>query len=235
LTTHQSLTKYAKKTDLPDMDEYVRKDDIVIPSIEGLATQDWVREQNYLTTHQSLTKYAKKTDIPILDDYATQEWVLAQGFLTEGLDLADYPKKSELNSTLSGYVKRSELNSYAKKSSVYDKTTVDSIFLAKDDAEDTYLRKDDATSTYMRRDIVYRDFLQVEDYRGLKDATVISDTYKNNTLEEFVSTINDTGVRNGFYIVEGEDIVIVKDNSIVSMFHDGVPQSVIEWKEEFED
>ena len=232
LTQHQSLSKYAKKTDIPDTSDFIKKNEI--PSVDGLASKDWVREQGYLTQHQSLSKYAKKTDLPVLDDYATQEWVLSQGFLTEGIDLGGYVKKSDLNGTLSGYVKKSELSGYVKKGSVYDKDTIDSTFLTQEDAKNVYLRKDDAAETYMKRSVVYRDFLQIEDYRGLKDASVISDTYKDKTFDEFVSVINDTGVRNGFYIVENQNVIVVKDNSIISMFHDGVPESILKWKEEFD-
>ena len=36
---------------------------IEIPSVDGLASEEWVKEQGYLTEHQDLTDYAKKSDI----------------------------------------------------------------------------------------------------------------------------------------------------------------------------
>ena len=48
LTTHQDLTPYAKKTDIPSLEEY--------------ATEEWVNNKNYLTSHQSLEDYYTKTE-----------------------------------------------------------------------------------------------------------------------------------------------------------------------------
>ena len=43
---------------------------------------------------------------------------------------------------------------------------------------------------------------------------------------------NVNGLINGFYIVNHDDIVVVKDHSVVNLFQDGTPHAVIEWKEE---
>ena len=85
LTTHQSLTDYAKKTDLstkadkehthllkditdyvaPNLSIYAKKTDI--PSLEGYATEQWVTNKGYLTTHQSLADYAKKSELKTIN------------------------------------------------------------------------------------------------------------------------------------------------------------------------
>ena len=85
LTTHQSLTDYAKKTDLstkadkehthllkditdyvaPNLSIYAKKTDI--PSLEGYATEQWVNSKGYLTSHQSLTDYAKKAELKTIN------------------------------------------------------------------------------------------------------------------------------------------------------------------------
>ena len=113
LTSHQSLAKYAKKTDLPDMSEYIRRDEIDMELSDELATQSWVKNQGYLTEHQSLAKYAKKSeipdtskfitledlDIPSTDGLASKEWVKDQGYLTEHQSLAKYAKKTDIPDT----------------------------------------------------------------------------------------------------------------------------------------
>ena len=43
-----------------DLSEYAKKSEI--PSLEGLATETWVEEQNYLTEHQSLANYYTKEE-----------------------------------------------------------------------------------------------------------------------------------------------------------------------------
>ena len=85
LTTHQSLTDYAKKIDLstkadkehthllkditdyvaPNLSIYAKKTDI--PSLEGYATEQWVTNKGYLTSHQSLTDYAKKAELKTIN------------------------------------------------------------------------------------------------------------------------------------------------------------------------
>ena len=85
LTTHQSLEDYAKKTDLstkadkehthllkditdyvaPNLSIYAKKTDI--PSLEGYATEQWVKNKGYLTSHQDLTDYAKKAELKTIN------------------------------------------------------------------------------------------------------------------------------------------------------------------------
>ena len=96
LTEHQSLSDYAKKTDIPSLEDYATKllvsgytydkatidekvdakaDKSDIPNLNGYATEQWVEEKNYLTQHQSLDGYVKKTDLPSLNGYATEQFV----------------------------------------------------------------------------------------------------------------------------------------------------------------
>ena len=224
LTSHQSLTGYAKKSDLPDVSKFITEDDI--PSVDGLATKDWVEGKGYLTSHQSLAGYAKKSDLPDLTPYVTEQWIQEQGFITEIEDLDKYAKKTDL----SGFLTSSDLTPYAKKNSVYDKNYIDNYILSKSDAQLIYPTKSDADNKYLSKTDARKEYLKIEDYVGIKDATVINKEYNEKTIEDLEEDIN--LLRNGFYIVHYNDIVIVEDHKILRFFADGVPQTVLEWIEE---
>ena len=228
LTKHQSLAKYAKKSEIPDVSGFITIDDV--PSTEGLASEEWVNSQGFIKEHQSLAKYAKKSEIPSLDGYATQTWVEEQGYLKEIGN--DYAKKSDLDGFVSKTSLSGTLGDYAKKNSVYNKTQIDNIFLSKEDASGIYPTKEYVDETYLSNLEAAKNYLKIEDYRGLKDATVINTDFREKTLEELSDTLESSYLRNGFYIVHHNDIVIIKDNKIIQMFKDGAPQTVIEWEVE---
>lgn len=229
--TSSALSRYAKSTDIPDVSEFVKKDEI---SLDDYASKEWVASQNYLKTHQSLASYAKKSDIPTLDGYATQEWVNEQGFLTESQDLSGFAKKTDLKDYVKTTSLSNTLNNYAKKSTVYTKNESDSKFLSKIDASDIYLTKTSAVDQFASKQMVEREYLKIEDYRGLKSTIVINDEYVSNEdktgLERLYGDLNK--LINGFYIVDHNDIVVVKDHNVVNIFQDGTPHAVIEWREE---
>lgn len=82
------LTGYVREEDL---EEYATKDyvdskvgEIVIPSLDGYATETWVSEQGFLTEHQDISGLATKEEvseaiasieIPSVDGLATETWV----------------------------------------------------------------------------------------------------------------------------------------------------------------
>ena len=95
LTQHQSLDAYALKSELP--------------SVEGLASEEWVGEQGFLKVvpaeyvdetelANELASYALKTELPSVAGLASEEWVNQQGFLKEHQSLEDYAKKSDIPS-----------------------------------------------------------------------------------------------------------------------------------------
>ena len=248
-----TLNDYAKKSSLS---EYVKTSTFnnklnslaTKADINGYATQEWVNEQGFLTESQdlsglvkktelkdyvkltSLSNYAKKSDIPTLNGYATQEWVNEQGFLTETQDLSGFAKKTELKDYVKTTSLSNTLNNYAKKSTVYTKNESDSKFLSKIDASDIYLTKTSADDQFASKQMIEREYLKIEDYRGLKAAIVINDEYKDKSLKDLKGDLN--GLINGFYIVNHDDIVVVKDHNVVNLFQDGTSHAVIEWKEE---
>lgn len=218
--------KYAKKSEIPDISNLATKDEI--PSTDGFVTESWVESKKYLTKHQSLSNYAKKSDIPDLSGFATQAWVEEQGYLSDKEDI--YAKKSDLN----GYVTHSSLSNtltaYAKKNSVYDKAYINSNILSKVEASNIYPTKTAVADKYITKTDVSKEYLKIEDYRGIKDATVISTEYETKTLDDLTKDIQ--ALRNGFYIVNNSDIVIVKDHQIFNIFKDGVPETTLRWREE---
>ena len=234
LKTHQSLVGYAKKSDLPT--DYVKESDLseyVKVSAISSALNDYAKKSSlseYVKTstfNNKLNSLVTKADI---NGYATQEWVNEQGFLTESQDLSEFATKTDLKDYVKITSLNNTLNGYAKKNSVYTQNESDLKFLSKIDASDIYLTKTSADDQFASKQMVEREYLRIEDYRGLKDATVINDEYKNKSLKDLKGDLN--GLINGFYIVNHDDIVVVKDHSVVNLFQDGTPHAVIEWREE---
>ena len=234
LKTHQSLVGYAKKSDLPT--DYVKESDLseyVKVSAISSALNDYAKKSSlseYVKTstfNNKLNSLVTKADI---NGYATQEWVNEQGFLTESQDLSEFATKTDLKDYVKITSLNNTLNGYAKKNSVYTQNESDLKFLSKIDASDIYLTKTSADDQFASKQMVEREYLRIEDYRGLKDATVINDEYKNKSLKDLKGDLN--GLINGFYIVNHTDVVIVKDHDVANIFKDGTPQAVIEWREE---
>ena len=234
LKTHQSLVGYAKKSDLPT--DYVKESDLsdyVKVSAISSTLNDYAKKSSlseYVKTstfNNKLNSLVTKADV---NGYATQEWVNEQGFLTESQDLSEFATKTDLKDYVKITSLNNTLNGYAKKNSVYTQNESDLKFLSKIDASDIYLTKTSADDQFASKQMVEREYLRIEDYRGLKDATVINDEYKDKSLKDLKGDLN--GLINGFYIVNYTDVVIVKDHTIANIFKDGAPQAIIEWKEE---
>ena len=236
LKTHQSLVEYAKKSDLPT--DYVKESDLYeyvkVSSISS-ALNDYAKKvslSEYVKTstfNNKLSNFAQKLEGYAKQDWV-QDWVNEQGFLTESQDLSKYATKTDLKDYVKIKLLNNTLNGYAKKNSVYTQNESDSKFLSKIDASDIYLTKTSADVQFASKQMVEREYLKIEDYRGLKDATVINDDYKDKSLEILKGDLNK--LMNGFYIVNSDDIVVVKDHNVVNIFKDGAPQAIIEWKEE---
>lgn len=249
--TQQNLNGFVKESKLTNtLKDYVKSSSLPDGTI---ATQEWVDNQHFLTEEQDLSNLVKKTELQDyvktstlnsklnnvvkkseLNDYALKQWVLDQNYIKETQDLSGFATKSWVEgknyvtpSQLGQYAKKSELSQYAKKTDVYTKSQINDTFPTKKAVSDTYITKDEVRKGYLR----------IEDYRGLKDATVINDSYKDETVDEFKSHINN--LMSGFYIVNQTDVIIVKKRpdgtcEIVSMFKDGIPQidTTIYWEEE---
>lgn len=246
LTEHQSLAKYAKKTDL---DKYATQDwvagligDTGEIDLSGFAKKtdlnDYVKT-TALTT--ALKKYAKQSDIPSLDGFATQAWV-QDNFLSEEQDMSGYVKTE----TLADYVKKTTLSStlgkYAKVSDVYNKSYIENNFLTQAKGDERYSTKEDTKRTYLSK-IEAKEYLKIEDYRGLKemvineqilkDALVINNDFIDFTESEFRDYVEGNPgheVANGFYLIENDQMCVVHDNHIMSVINNPHQTATLEWK-----
>ena len=222
-----TTSQKADKSEIPTKVSQLEND---VPYLTQQSLNGYVKESKLANV---LKDYARKSSLPT-GTIATQEWIDSQHFLTEEQDLSNfvqkqdlngYVKNSALNDKFATVAKKSELSRYARKTDVYDKSQINDVFPTKKAVSDTYITKDEVRKGYLR----------IEDYRGLKDATVINDSYKNETVDEFKSHINN--LMSGFYIVNQNDVIIVKKRpdgtcEIVNIFKDGVSQvdTTIYWE-----
>lgn len=88
LTQHQSLAEYAKKSELFSKDYNDLTNKPTIPSVEGLASTQYVDEK------------VATIVVPSLDGYATEQWVEGKGYLTQHQSLADYSTTTQVQSMI---------------------------------------------------------------------------------------------------------------------------------------
>ena len=88
---------YAKITDIPDVSGFALKSEI--PSVEGLATEDYVNEKIASIPEVDLSGYALKTEIPTVPT-KTSDLPNDSGFITSAdipeVDLSNYALKTEI-------------------------------------------------------------------------------------------------------------------------------------------
>lgn len=125
-----SLDEYAKKSDIPSVPTNIsafandanyattsdvdsaknytdeKIGDLNIPSLDGLATEQWVKDQKYLTTHQDISGLATKSEvnavenkIPSLDNYYNKTEIDNKISESGKVDLTNYYTKSEADSS----------------------------------------------------------------------------------------------------------------------------------------
>lgn len=154
LTEHQDLSAYATKT---YVGEEIAK--IVIPTslsaftndtgyitisavntaLNGYATEQWVKDQEYLTEHQDLSAYATqdwvgqqgyiKADYLTENGYATSDWVTQQGYLTEHQSLEGYATEQWVKDQ-EYLTEHQDLSAYAKISWVEGKGYVNAQYVS---------------------------------------------------------------------------------------------------------
>lgn len=191
------LSAYAKKTDIPSLDEYAKTSDI--PSLEGYVTEEQLEAKGYLTEHQDLSDYALKTEIPSLDGYATTQYVdnaIANVPSGGTVDLTNYYTKAETNALIPStegfatetYVNNAisnipptDLSNYYTKAETYSKTEVDTLVAnsggsSGGGASDVYSTEETAIGTWIDGKTIYRKVIEVG-----KLASVSSGNYSTVT------------------------------------------------------
>ena len=88
LTEHQSLAEYAKKSELFSKDYNDLTNKPTIPSVDGLASTNYVDEK------------VAAIVVPSLDGYATEQWVENKNYLTQHQSLADYSTTTQVQSMI---------------------------------------------------------------------------------------------------------------------------------------
>ena len=88
LTEHQSLAEYGKKSELFSKDYNDLTNKPTIPSVEGLASTQYVDEK------------VAAIVVPSLEGYATEQWVEGKGYLTQHQSLADYSTTTQVQSMI---------------------------------------------------------------------------------------------------------------------------------------
>ena len=116
-----------------------------IPSIDGLATEQWVESKGYLPQHQDLSGYVEKSEITnlvsitylenSLKPYATEQWVESKGYLTEHQSLAGFATETWVESK--GY-----LTEHQSLAGLATETWVETQISTKVDRNDVYSKEE---------------------------------------------------------------------------------------------
>jgi hypothetical protein len=203
-----ALTEYAT---IEYVDDKIAK--IVIPSIEGLASEKWVEDKGYLTEHQSLEDYATKDfvddkvneiEVPSVEGLASEEFVLnkiAEAQLSGGdVDLSGYATKSELKNvaaqipSLEGYAKIEDIPSVeglASEAWVEAKG-----YLTEHQSLEGYAKVEDipsveglASEEFVTEKIAEIEFPELDGYLKIEDIEIYSIT--KDTADKMAQTITD--------------------------------------------
>ena len=161
-----------------------------------------------------------------LNDYVTKSTLedelkkLINGGVSDNTntDISELPTFKDINK-LSTNINNS-LNKYTLRNEVYTKDYINNNYLDVDELNENYLSKQEGDKTFLSKNDANKEYLKIttaeskfllkEDYRGIKDAMVLSSTYKYSG-DMFNRLVEESKVQNGFYIVDN-NVIIVKDN-----------------------
>ena len=192
---HDSLSNYAKTTDLPNMANYATKEDL--PSLDGYAkTADIPSLEGYAKTTDipSLTDYAKKSDLPAVPTKVS-ELENDVNYLTEHQSLEDYAKKSDIPS-LTDYAKKSELPAVPTKVS---ELANDANYLTEHQSlegyakrsdlptKDSLLSRSEAAETYQLKGAYLTEHQSLADYATKAELKSLSTAMIRDSLKLYVT------------------------------------------------
>lgn len=221
-----NLSNYAKKSDIPesvDLSPYAKTSyvDGIYGELVNYAkltdipeTTNFVQSYEYNDAIAELYTYIdERTDYDsVLVDYVTES------DLTKALN--PLVTKKEIDNKLSYYLRASSLDDYINS---YISGNIEKIVKNYINSQlDVYLTKREAEDTY----------LAIEDYKYLKSAAVIDDSFKYSYEDFYYSLYDKDGnpldgvnLHNGFYIVEGT-LYFVYNGEFIEL------EMVEYWKEE---
>lgn len=159
-------------------DEEIKK--IEIPTLDGVATEEWVNNQGFIKEHQDISHLATSADvvsaiqdveqkIPSLDGYATETFVktaIAEAQLSGGTDI-----------DLSGYATKDDIKNLASKDEIVTYTNGDGILIDETNKISVKIAKDTVEK---------ENFIEINENNELElneitlDAAVISEDIEVN-------------------------------------------------------
>lgn len=159
-------------------DEEIKK--IEIPTLDGVATEEWVNNQGFIKEHQDISHLATSADvssaiqkveqkIPSLDGYATETFVknaIADAQLSGGTDI-----------DLSGYATKDDIKNLASKDEIVTYTNGDGILIDETNKISVKIAKDTVEK---------ENFIEINENNELElneitlDAAVISEDIEVN-------------------------------------------------------
>jgi hypothetical protein len=235
-TSNDVDNNFIKKSDisdyLPDLSPYLK-----VSTLNSLYSKTEIDTllKSYLTISAGDKRYLLKTDYNDID---------TSNFLTQS-DLSKYVTVDTLNTKLSSFTPSNSvtqkdldvlsnnftntLSKYAKLSNVYTRDYIlknyynieqleDNVYTKKE-ADNTFLKQTDASKTYLTKVDAIANYLTKDDYRGIKSAMLLTDTYRDDP-ETFYAVLEKGGLNDGFYIVNNSTFV-VKNNEVFSINQSG--------------
>lgn len=229
--THSDATKdYIKKNEIdsyiPNLSSYSTKSDLneIKGNIEELTTDILNNTGKIEIINQKLSNYYTKTDVSTKISKIYSDLTTNLSNYAKKSDLTKVTKslvtKKEIDEKLSYYITASRLHDYVDS---YISENIEQIVKNYINSQlNVYLTKGEAAHTY----------LAIEDYKYLKSAAVIDDSFKysykdfyHSLYDDDCNPLDDVKLHNGFYIVEGT-LYFVYNGEFIEL------EMIEYWKEE---
>ena len=94
------LGSYALKTEIPSLDDYAKKSELFSKDYNDLTNKPTIPSVDGLASTQYVDSKVAAIVVPSLDGYATEQWVEGKGYLTEHQSLTDYSTTTQVQSMI---------------------------------------------------------------------------------------------------------------------------------------